>query len=435
MRRLLSTTSHVASKSSYPYLLARRITALHSYPSSRDQGARVHEPLTPFSLDVKYISRKFSTWTHPTSSECEILYFPFRGISRYPKPDRTQIAPSATDPMPSLLNRLSQSIRNQCVLPPEHRSIYLQILEMDDGELLRCGIFQNLHFEALNLYKWRAFAQWRFMLISAFRIMLYVSIWCISSSQVTSEPVAMRTVLSLALVISLVFIAHEFRQLLHDGLVRYWSLYNVLDRATYMLAIALCMQWMVTNNINSSFQSLNNNQALSNYDPEAAANPSIATNAVQLVQTWESVWFFVTGNYNNYVGAQAGLTNNVLAFVYLLTTAIVLMNVLIALMSDAVSKSNTAEDEQWRLQQSRIIAEIELYWMLPHERASLFKFPRDICYMVDTTKLEQEKERHPAMFPDDANATSSTSLADKLKAMDKKTLQNLQQVLSAILDD
>ncbi|OZJ01423.1 hypothetical protein BZG36_05593, partial [Bifiguratus adelaidae] len=84
---------------------------------------------------------------------------------------------------------------------------------------------------------------------------------------------------------------------------------------------------------------------------------------------------------------------------------------------------------------SRIIAEIELYWMLPHERSSLVKFPRDLCYMVDTTKLEQEKERHPAMFPDNPKATSSTSQADKLKAMDKKTLRDLQQLLSAILDD
>ncbi|OZJ01523.1 hypothetical protein BZG36_05560, partial [Bifiguratus adelaidae] len=346
MRQLLSLTSQVALKGSYPYLLARRITALSSHASLESVANS-----RPGLIGPHQNLRKHSG---------EILYFPFRGISRYyPKSESIQSTSSAKAKKRSVFERLFISIRDHCVLPLERRSIYQQILELDDATLLRCGIFRNMHFEALNLYKWRAFAQWRFMMISAFRIMLYVSIWCISSSQVTSEPIAVRALLSLALVISLVFIAQEFRQLLNDRLVGYWSLYNVLDMATYIMAIALCMQWMVTNNINSSLyattvlfvwvhlilqlralhfgrlsmifdsvtrivtsligfwialviltfgfahafwsQSLNNNQALSNYDPEAASNPSNATNTVQLVQTWESVWFFVTGNYNNYV--------------------------------------------------------------------------------------------------------------------------------------
>lgn len=65
-----------------------------------------------------------------------------------------------------------------------------------------------------------------------------------------------------------------------------------------------------------------------------------------LPSAYRSVWFFLTGNY------ASGLTQDpseysVLTLLFLITTSIVLMNVLIALMNDVVGKASISADNVW----------------------------------------------------------------------------------------
>ncbi|RUS24452.1 hypothetical protein BC938DRAFT_473558 [Jimgerdemannia flammicorona] len=131
-----------------------------------------------------------------------------------------------------------------------------------------------------------------------------------------------------------------------------------------------------------------------------------ASTFATLANAYRSVWFFLTGNYASGLRTDPA-EYSALTLLFLISTSIVLMNVLIALMNDVVRSAAISADSVWLRQkvgesfffcdavlfllvflwvkpidafsypmQAKVIAEIEVYWMFESERRDPTKYVR-----------------------------------------------------------
>ncbi|OZJ04677.1 hypothetical protein BZG36_02560 [Bifiguratus adelaidae] len=338
---------------------------------------------------------------------------------------------------------------------------------LDDDILLKAKDFDSLYFEALNPFKWDAFAQWRYYLILIAHLFFYGLLWCLGSLHVYTQTTFLKVNFSFTIAFTSIFLVQEFRQFCGER-ARYVSCYNFIDLATYTLAMSIAGQGLhfvsstARNPLNTSVYSF---AVLCSWTQfllhlrsvrwlrmallidsiyrivalllgfwivlivttfafaHALWTQSVTSN--QLFGTFDSS---TSGNIDEY-GTGMNLTytfltlaaTNILTLMFLVTVAIVLMNVLIALINDSVNKSNIAEEAQLRLQRARIIAHIELYWMLPHERKSSKKFPREICFFASQEKVDKDRE-HWEEWAKKNNKISDTSQ----KGASKKSAEEME---------
>ncbi|OZJ06581.1 hypothetical protein BZG36_00538 [Bifiguratus adelaidae] len=438
---LFNSTAHwLVEDGTYEMLLAK--FALHKVRdlSLAYGGCLVgrFDEVYAFSVDRQVVGRSAWDfipteyfWRRNKERYGKLFIIPFRDICRYP--DMPTLRPPKDFYQP--WRYYARWLRHHIVLPHSARSTYLQIIMLEDQALLDSGIFTTLTFEALNSYKWHTFARERFYIIWFIHLLYYTLVWSLGASPINTEPI-----LYIIVVIAIVFLIQEFRQTVGEGLQRYLSFYNLIDIATYVLPLSISIQalyglrvdngnpitpalysasilvlwlhflitlrtfrrmkmavlidsisriissligfWIVIITITFAFaqalwiMSVDNLPLFNNFNSTSTDNSS-----PDLATVYLNVWFFLTGNYGN-----GGPEYNVLTFIFLVSVGIILMNVLIALMNDVVSKSNVNEDTLWVMQRARIIAEIELYWMLDRERKSIASFPRDIYYIADVQK-------------------------------------------------
>ncbi|OZJ04675.1 hypothetical protein BZG36_02562 [Bifiguratus adelaidae] len=374
----------------------------------------------------------------------------------------------------AILSLLLAVLGQVTVLDVDKQSAYVRVVMLEDDLLVRARVFDGLLFEALNDFKWNAYAQVRFAIIFGLHLLIYGLLWCLGSPLISLETAFLKVDFSLLIVFSVLFFGQEFRQLMGEGR-RYITFYNTIDIVTYGLTLAVDIQgansaaipatlysvavlfswiklmlhlriirwlrmallidslsrivgsllgfWIVLMLTTFAFayslwiQSLDTNALLDTYAADAsnALNETETANDVRLLVTYQSVWFFLTGNYSGFQGSKF-LYDNILAVIFLITTAVMLMNVLIALISDQVGKSNISEDFQARLQRARVIAQIELYWMLPHERMDPAnerqRFPRDLCYLEELGKDWPNPEAEDVKWPKE----DWTKVMEKLEA-------------------
>ncbi|OZJ02281.1 hypothetical protein BZG36_04823 [Bifiguratus adelaidae] len=458
MTRLLYYTSlWRALDHTYPYALAY----FYGHPAGdRElQMFRTNRPLVCYAVDAPS-KRPFDTVANVPRApfddsrgsqasrfyDCDPFLYPLRNISRYPiQKDMLASFSAWKDSLLAVTKDLRRANRytfltafksvlttflTGFVISDKERSTFLKIIMLDDDLLLQARVLDSLNFEVLIAYKWNAYARNRYYFLVFLHFLLYALLWCLGSSHVVK-------------------VMQEARQNIAEG-PRYYSIYNIIDFGTYILALATGVQWIWHGSINAALysiaifftwlqlmshlrsvrigsslfgfwlvlvlttfafahslwvQSLTNNIALSNYDKEAAMQPSNTETAADrtLLVTYQSVWYFIAGNYADFQDSDL-LSVKIFAFVFLISVGIILMNVLIALINTTVAQSNVTEEFQLRLQKASVL-QID-YCTNRNVLDETFrakrshKISRDIAYLASEEKILEEKAYWNSVYRD-----------------------------------
>ncbi|RUS16419.1 hypothetical protein BC937DRAFT_91233 [Endogone sp. FLAS-F59071] len=100
-----------------------------------------------------------------------------------------------------------------------------------------------------------------------------------------------------------------------------------------------------------------------------------------------SVYLFLSGDYSTVstgYGINAPLI--ILKCLFIFVTAIILLNVLIALLNNVYTETAEQGEQVWLDQMAALIAEIEVYWMTPADRQNPKFFPKYIYYEASVEK-------------------------------------------------
>ncbi|CAG8542914.1 4911_t:CDS:2 [Paraglomus occultum] len=106
-----------------------------------------------------------------------------------------------------------------------------------------------------------------------------------------------------------------------------------------------------------------------------------------------SVFFFVTNNFGNISDAYGNPTIALLTIAFTFITAIVLLNILIALMSDVVGDAKTVGRHAWLKQKAELICELEMCTLTRKQRQRLDFFPYLIYYYAKSDSINEYKKR------------------------------------------
>ncbi|RHZ59940.1 hypothetical protein Glove_360g132 [Diversispora epigaea] len=134
-----------------------------------------------------------------------------------------------------------------------------------------------------------------------------------------------------------------------------------------------------------------------------------------------SVFFIMIGQFDS-VGAEIINHNKtiiILLMVFSFSTTILLLNVLIAMMSDVVAETKTTGKRAWLKQKAEVIAEIEMFLMTPEQRKRKDYFPSLIYYHAspDTIKAyrksDYENNFNDDGWIDDLKSSKKSDLNDQ----------------------
>ncbi|CAG8615031.1 5465_t:CDS:2, partial [Paraglomus occultum] len=106
-----------------------------------------------------------------------------------------------------------------------------------------------------------------------------------------------------------------------------------------------------------------------------------------------SVFFFVTNNFGNISDAFGNPTIALLTIAFTFITAIVLLNILIALMSDVVGDAKTVGRHAWLKQKAELICELEMCTLTRKQRQRPDFFPYMIYYYAKSDSIKEYKKR------------------------------------------
>ncbi|RUS33235.1 hypothetical protein BC938DRAFT_472462 [Jimgerdemannia flammicorona] len=149
------------------------------------------------------------------------------------------------------------------------------------------------------------------------------------------------------------------------------------------------------------------------------------TNAFKLFTTaLLSVYLFLSGDYST---ISAGYDGNIPVIIFrctfVLLTAIILLNVLIALLNSVYTETAEQGERVWLHQMTELIAEIEVYWMGPKSRQNKRYFPKYIYYEAFLDKsndwaayVRQNTAPNPEFSAKDIRDTIESALASFVDA-------------------
>ncbi|RUP42946.1 hypothetical protein BC936DRAFT_137854 [Jimgerdemannia flammicorona] len=106
-----------------------------------------------------------------------------------------------------------------------------------------------------------------------------------------------------------------------------------------------------------------------------------------------SILFLLTGDPGNF-GGLTSVPVYILRILFSLLTAILLLNVLIALLNNVYTDTTKIGERVWLRQKAQWIAEVEVYWMLPSWRQKEDWFPDYIYYEADLKEYTKWHEEH-----------------------------------------
>ncbi|RIA84385.1 hypothetical protein C1645_417057 [Glomus cerebriforme] len=102
-----------------------------------------------------------------------------------------------------------------------------------------------------------------------------------------------------------------------------------------------------------------------------------------------SVYLFLVGEYGPVDNLKERVTIISMIVVFIFVSTIVLLNVLIALMSDVVTETKLSGKQAWLKQKAEIIAEIEMYTFTPGQRKRKDYFPSLIYYFANPDSIKK----------------------------------------------
>ncbi|CAG8467139.1 6862_t:CDS:10 [Paraglomus brasilianum] len=309
---------------------------------------------------------------------------------------------------------------------PSHYSVFINLA------VLRHPMLQEPAFEALVKYKWENYGQ-RYYLILLFAYWTYSAMFIIPAS--IGDNVLYDTGLKYpVIVMAAFFLLLELRQFLTLRLKYSYNLYNIIELASFILPLVVSLNAHADNPPSSRslswvvlllwvFMALNLRafegmgvfiiilyKAVLNLVSFILLMSAILagfTSAYWILlrnsitidtsdNNFESFWFslnsvmaFLGGDFSAISNVEHTTDINLLRILFMVSTTIMLLNILIAILNTAYSDVASQARRIWVLNCAEILAEFELFWMTPEKKKNKVLFPRYIYYEADRRKVKQ----------------------------------------------
>ncbi|CAG8503655.1 hypothetical protein GLOIN_2v1771895 [Rhizophagus irregularis DAOM 181602=DAOM 197198] len=150
----------------------------------------------------------------------------------------------------------------------------------------------------------------------------------------------------------------------------------------------------------------------------------------------KNVWSMFLCDYDSLKQWTDNRLVDIYKIVFSFSTTIILMNILIAILSDTYEKTINYARTVWVIKRAEIIIDIELSWMMPSERQNRNYFPWSIIYEAFTEDVDKWSKKSDAPIPCEMNDEVKDVIAkirdeiDEIKDEIIKFKDELKQSLS-----
>ncbi|GES75113.1 hypothetical protein GLOIN_2v1874127 [Rhizophagus clarus] len=301
---------------------------------------------------------------------------------------------------------------------PKNYNWYLELIKPQPSlfvKMMSRDIYKTWDGEALINFKWNAYGKYYYAMIwIGFMILL----GCFTTSatipkQYISEDVQ-RQLLIASIILGFIHLSYEVRQMIYDFNKWIQDFWNIFDIIAFSLPIVTSIYWLQTRDMNvqllsftclfldikfllffRAFESFVNtyNQVFNNgtMDSFFVQNPDGNTNMfVDFRTALFGMYLFLTGD-SSALSNWPYIKNPSLSILFVLFSLLIvvyLMNLFIGLLNMAIDKDN--DRVSYLMLKAEILAEIELFYLLPHQRRWPTWFPDEIYYYADADKTRKK---------------------------------------------
>ncbi|GES72818.1 hypothetical protein GLOIN_2v1771895 [Rhizophagus clarus] len=279
-------------------------------------------------------------------------------------------------------------------LIPRHLSIFVKLTLFRPFES-----FKSPPFEAIVKFKWHAFARWRFFQLF-FLYLVHFGLF-VSAISTNREQLVIASMI-LGIILTITWIRRSIIYYVND--IRFFTVF-----ATYVEFAAFALP-VITGSLkhggNVAPPELQSLSVFSLWIFIVAqlcvvfkeigiiiADSDNSNTFTSFGSSLDNVWSMVLGDYDSL----KPWTNNVLVIIYTIifsfSTAIILVNILIAILNDIYEETNNYANTVWVIRRAEIIVDIELSWMIPSERQNRDYFPWSIIYEASTEDVDEWSKR------------------------------------------
>ncbi|UZO17316.1 uncharacterized protein OCT59_008674 [Rhizophagus irregularis] len=197
----------------------------------------------------------------------------------------------------------------------------------------------------------------------------------------------------------------EVRQIVYNPIKWIRNLWNIFDITAYLFSIFTSIYWLQTNERNVCNDPNNPWNLAPTYskvldDGTTDSNPYIIQKPDENTNMFIDYRTALFAMYLLLTGDSSALSNwsylknpplAILTFSFSFLIVVYLMNLFIGLLNNAIEKDNNRVS--YLMQKAEILAEIELFYLLPHQRRWEAWFPEVMYYYADVDKTREEVKR------------------------------------------
>ncbi|GES84866.1 hypothetical protein GLOIN_2v1781806 [Rhizophagus clarus] len=310
-----------------------------------------------YLFSVKLLSILFTLWSGVVTKQCITLVVPIND-SRYPE-------------------KYSSWLKEFLYPQP---SVFVDTYDK--------SFYTSLNGEAIINFKWNTFGR------------KYCAIWLLFSIflvcfTIASYPnsIAYETRIKLyqtSIALGFVHIIFELRQFFWSPKKYFLSIWNFFDASAYLFATIVSIYWIRYNDIPDWALSISclmlDLKFLLFFRAFESFVPSENTNLFYSYPTsLLATYLFLAGNQNSLSpwAPEATAENTILFILMALFSFLIviyLMNLIIGLLNMSIEKVN--DKASYLIQKAEVIVEIELFYLLPHQRRWISWFPEVIYYSI-----------------------------------------------------
>ncbi|GET00344.1 hypothetical protein GLOIN_2v1874127 [Rhizophagus clarus] len=307
-------------------------------------------------------------------------------------------------------------------------------------------IYKTWNGEAIINFKWNTYGKYYYIMIWI-GFMTYLGCFTAAATipQQYIDDDIQKKLLIASIILGFIHLSFEIRQFIYNPLKWFRDFWNFFDVIAYLLPIYTSIHWLQINEMNDKIISLLSFSCLFldlkfllffrafeyfgvyfaiiintysiNNDPNNPWNLAITYNQIFENGTVDSNPFLIqppNGNTNMFVdfrtslfamykfltGDSSALSNwpymsnaplAILIVLFSLLIVVYLMNLFIGLLNNAIEKDH--DRVSYLMQKAEILAEIELFYMLPYQRRQKDWFPEVIYYYASLDDIQKEVKK------------------------------------------
>ncbi|GBB85295.1 hypothetical protein RclHR1_11860002 [Rhizophagus clarus] len=251
-------------------------------------------------------------------------------------------------------------------------------------ETINENIYKTWNGEALINFKWNTYGKYYYMIIW---IMFTALLGCFTAvstiPQIYNNEGIQKQLLTASIILGFIHICFEIRQMVYNPIKWIYDFWNKIDMIAYLLPIYTSIYWLQINDRNDHI--IRFAHAFYILSPLC-----VKTNVSIDFMTIISVLRFLTGDPNALSGYWAYLDSSIIILIVLYSFLIIiyLINVFADLLNMAINKDNVRVS--YLTQKAKILADIELFCLLPTQRRWKSWFPEVIHYYADVDKTREK---------------------------------------------